>query len=160
MAVAELAADLDALEGMKDPDARWQRLRELCRELARLQNGFNRSRWTELAWTKRNDTLRNGENSNETQTCQTHLPNSNVVVPNRAQSCDTPTTICPRGSLRLRLPKMPFRRWTLSLLGRGTRCGRKEKFRTRSKKRRRNILSFRLALRLHMQTVRLQKQGT
>jgi hypothetical protein len=54
--VAELAADLDGLDDLKDSDTRWQRLRELTRELARLQNGYNRSRWAELAWLKYNDT--------------------------------------------------------------------------------------------------------
>jgi hypothetical protein len=53
--VAELAADLDGLDDLKDRDTRWQRLRELTRELARLQNGYNRSRWAELAWLKYKD---------------------------------------------------------------------------------------------------------
>ncbi|HWD92110.1 MAG TPA: hypothetical protein VG938_07145 [Verrucomicrobiae bacterium] len=55
MVVAELADDLESLDDAKDRNQRWQRLRELARELARLQNGYNRSRWAELAWTKWND---------------------------------------------------------------------------------------------------------
>jgi hypothetical protein len=54
IAVAELTVDMDSLDKM-DGEQRWNRLRGLTRELARLQNGYNRSRWTELFWTKWND---------------------------------------------------------------------------------------------------------
>lgn len=54
IAVAELTVDMDTLDQM-DREQRWERLRGLTRELARLQNGYNRSRWAELAWTKWND---------------------------------------------------------------------------------------------------------
>ena len=50
--IAEL---LEHLHEITDRNQRWQRLRELSRELARLQHGFNHSRSVELAWTKRND---------------------------------------------------------------------------------------------------------
>jgi hypothetical protein len=54
IALAELMVDLDDLHQLKGND-RWERLRFLTRELARLQNSFNRSRWTELEWTRWND---------------------------------------------------------------------------------------------------------
>jgi hypothetical protein len=54
IALAELMVDLDSLP-QHNPDQRWNRLRELTRELARLQNAYNRSRWAELAWSKWNE---------------------------------------------------------------------------------------------------------
>jgi hypothetical protein len=56
IAVAELAADLDDLPKLRG-EKRSQYLHNLVRDLARLQNSFNRSRWAELAWTKYNDSL-------------------------------------------------------------------------------------------------------
>jgi hypothetical protein len=79
VAVAELAVDLDELDNMKDHKTRWQRLRELTRELARLQNGYNRSRWAELAWTKRNDQFP----APKAREIRPEIP---PVVPNRAKS--------------------------------------------------------------------------
>ena len=54
IAIAELMADLDDLHQLKG-EARWNRLRALTRELSRMQNAYNRSRWAELAWTKWHD---------------------------------------------------------------------------------------------------------
>ncbi len=54
IALAEIMIDLDDLHQLKGNE-RWERLRALTRELARLQNSFNRSRWTELEWTRWND---------------------------------------------------------------------------------------------------------
>ena len=65
MVIAELADDLETLDDAKNPKDRWQQLRELSRELARLQNGYNRSRWAELAWTKWNDRFNDNVNSDE-----------------------------------------------------------------------------------------------
>jgi hypothetical protein len=53
--IAEMADELEHLHELPDRDRRWQRLREISRELARLQHGFNHSRAVELAWTKHND---------------------------------------------------------------------------------------------------------
>jgi hypothetical protein len=52
MAVAELAAELHTLDEVKDRAERWKQVREVSRELARLQNAYNRSRWAELALLK------------------------------------------------------------------------------------------------------------
>jgi hypothetical protein len=52
MVIADLAFDLDSLSAITDSDERWKRLRELSRELARLQNGYNHSRRAALAWEK------------------------------------------------------------------------------------------------------------
>jgi len=54
IAVAELFADLDALDQLEG-DERWKRLRALTRELARMQHEYNRSREVELTWVKWND---------------------------------------------------------------------------------------------------------
>src|SRR4051812_19881352 len=54
VAVAEMMVDMDELDELRGEE-RWQRLRGVTRELARLQNGYNKSRWAELAWTKYND---------------------------------------------------------------------------------------------------------
>jgi hypothetical protein len=104
MVIAELADDLETLHDAKNQKDRWQRLRELSRELARLQNGYNRSRWAELAWTKWNDRFNDGtvsdepessELANDTTSTNTqnatrntqHEPrNTPPVVPDRAQS--------------------------------------------------------------------------
>ena len=53
IAVAELFADLDALDKLEG-DERWKRLRALTRELARMQHEYNRSREVELTWEKWN----------------------------------------------------------------------------------------------------------
>ena len=97
MAVAELADDLDSLHDMKDRDARWQRLRELCRELARLQHGYNHSRRTELAWTKYNGgsddpPVPSEDSEPETRNPKLETPPSTPkFVPNRVQSFPPPT---------------------------------------------------------------------
>jgi hypothetical protein len=54
--VAEMMDDLDALQKCRG-QKRAQNLHNLVRDLARLQNAYNRSRWAALAWTKYNDTL-------------------------------------------------------------------------------------------------------
>jgi hypothetical protein len=50
--LAEMAEDLNNLHEVSNRDKRWQRLREIGRELARLQHGYNHSRKTELSWDK------------------------------------------------------------------------------------------------------------
>jgi hypothetical protein len=91
IAVAELSADMDGLDDMKNSDARWQRLRELTRELARLQNGYNHSRWAQLAWTKWNDEPSSEsdyepENENPEPKTAEIQPEIPAVVPDRARS--------------------------------------------------------------------------
>jgi hypothetical protein len=54
IAAAELMADLDSLQKLRD-EKRTQYLHNLVRDLARLQNSYNRSRWAALAWEKWND---------------------------------------------------------------------------------------------------------
>lgn len=49
IAIAELMTAMDSLADMEDKE-RWERLRSLTRELVQLQNGYNRSRWADLAW--------------------------------------------------------------------------------------------------------------
>lgn len=48
--LAEMAEDINALHEIPNGNERWQRLREIGRELARLQHGYNHSRKTELSW--------------------------------------------------------------------------------------------------------------
>jgi hypothetical protein len=55
MAVAEMVTDLDALQKLRG-EKRAEHMHHLVRDLARLQNAYNRSRWADLAWTKYNDT--------------------------------------------------------------------------------------------------------
>lgn len=95
LAVAELAVDLDALQKLRG-ETRSDRLHKLIRDLARLQNAFNRSRWAALAWTKYNDTydsgtgvppvcsqLETGNSKPETPNVTSTAPTS--VAPNRTQ---------------------------------------------------------------------------
>jgi hypothetical protein len=104
LVIAELADDLETLDTAKNPEERRQRLREICRDLARLQNGYNRSRWAELAWTKYNDLSPQDAESDEpiesdepespplapdptiTNTQNATRNTSPPVVPNRAAS--------------------------------------------------------------------------
>ena len=90
MIVAELAADLESLDEATNPRERWQCLRELSRELVRLQNGYNRSRWAALAWAKRNDRFVESDDAGETQSSELAVQNSEAVVPDRAESYVTP----------------------------------------------------------------------
>jgi hypothetical protein len=53
-ALAELMADFDGLHQLEGHD-RFQRLCALTRQLTRLQDSFNRSRWSALAWTRWNE---------------------------------------------------------------------------------------------------------
>ena len=53
--IAEMAEELEQLSEITDRNDRWKRLREISRELSRLQHGYNHSRSVELNWTKRND---------------------------------------------------------------------------------------------------------
>ena len=53
-ALAELMADFDSLHQLQGQD-RFQRLCALTRQLTRLQDSFNRSRWSALAWTRWNE---------------------------------------------------------------------------------------------------------
>ena len=91
LVVAELASDLESLDDAKNPDQRWQRLRELSRELVRLQNGYNRSRWADLAWTKWNANSGTGVSpvSSELETESPKLETNTLVVSDRAKSCGT-----------------------------------------------------------------------
>jgi hypothetical protein len=82
IAVAELMVDMDSLH-KKDDKQRWNRLRELTRELVRLQNAYNRSRWAELAWTKRNDQFED-------------IPESSQEPEHASQSEPPPSTLDPR----------------------------------------------------------------
>jgi hypothetical protein len=50
--LAEMAEDINNLHEVPNRDQRWQRLREIGRELALLQHGYNHSRKTELSWDK------------------------------------------------------------------------------------------------------------
>ena len=54
LTLAELAVDLDAIHDMKEGAERWQRLKELTREAARLQHAFNQCRRQDLALAKWN----------------------------------------------------------------------------------------------------------
>jgi hypothetical protein len=54
IALAEVMADMDSLHELTRED-RFKRLRALTADLSRLQNAYNRSRWSALAWTKWND---------------------------------------------------------------------------------------------------------
>lgn len=57
--IAELGDVLAELQTITDRKQRWQKLQELSRELTRLQNGYNYSRWVDLAWTKLNNQIEN-----------------------------------------------------------------------------------------------------
>ena len=63
LTLAELAVDLDAIHDMKEGAERWQRLKELTRETARLQHAFNQCRRQDLAWAKWNFRVANAEHS-------------------------------------------------------------------------------------------------
>jgi hypothetical protein len=84
IAVAELMADLDGLPKLQG-EKHTQYLHLLVRDLARLQNAYNRSRWSALAWTKYNDTLP-PEPVVELETANSKLETIDAVVPNRAES--------------------------------------------------------------------------
>ncbi|HWC60759.1 MAG TPA: hypothetical protein VHC44_13770 [Verrucomicrobiae bacterium] len=93
IAVAELMADLDGLSKLRG-EKRSQYLHSLVRDLARLQNAYNRSRWADLAWTKYNHSRTGASpvrtDESELTTHNSQLPNSSPttsVVPDRAQSC-------------------------------------------------------------------------
>ena len=89
IAVAELMADLDGLQKLGG-EQRTQYLHNLVRDLARLQNAYNRSRWSALAWTKYNDTPGSASPSARTvppaRCPDPKLETSMAVVPNRAES--------------------------------------------------------------------------
>ena len=95
IAVAELMADLDSLQNLRG-EKRSQYLHSLIRDLARLQNSYNRSRWAELAWTKYNGALPCDLDAPSDLTPPTSplspptaTPSTSTsVVPDRAQSCN------------------------------------------------------------------------
>ena len=91
IALAELLIDLDDLHQLKGND-RWERLRFLTRELARLQNSFNRSRWTELEWTRWNDRFL-GPDNYEPRNSEFK---QNVLNPPRSAECHS--AVSPTGS--------------------------------------------------------------
>jgi len=94
MAIAEMVTDLDALQKLHG-EKRLEQMRNLVRDLARLQNAYNRSRWADLAWNKYNDTLPLA-NPSDPQTANSQLPtpiltpSSTPVVPDRAESQAAP----------------------------------------------------------------------
>ena len=50
-----MADELEHLHEITDRNERWKKLKEISRELSRLQHGFNHSRSVGLAWNKYND---------------------------------------------------------------------------------------------------------
>jgi len=57
LVLAEMAEDLNTLHEITNPTERWKRLREISRDLARLQHSYNHSRKVELSFHKwRHDT--------------------------------------------------------------------------------------------------------
>ena len=99
IAVAELMADFDSLQKLRGED-RSRNLHNLVRDLARLQNSFNRSRWAELAWTKYTERfLGPNDYKHEEEKAPDKLPTrspisdlptpspSTSVVPDGTQSC-------------------------------------------------------------------------
>jgi DNA-binding transcriptional MerR regulator len=89
--IAELADELEHLDQTTDRNQRWQRLREISRELARLQHGFNHSRTVELAWTKHNQPFA-AEPVNSSQPQSTHPPVTPAHQSQTAESEMTPPT--------------------------------------------------------------------
>ena len=57
--IAEMMVNLDAVQKLRG-EKRDQKMKHLVRDLARLQNAYNHSRRTDLAWTKYNDTNNSG----------------------------------------------------------------------------------------------------
>ena len=91
IAIAELADDLETLDTAKNPKERSQRLREICLDLARLQNGYNRSRWAELAWTKYNDLSNDPDQSDETdETKSPPLADASTITNTQHATRNTP----------------------------------------------------------------------
>src|SRR5882724_1373591 len=78
MVIADLALDLELLSDLPDKNERWKRLRELSQELTRLQNGYNRSRRTELAWEKWNRNNRLQDEASDTGQTEEEPQNTNA----------------------------------------------------------------------------------
>jgi hypothetical protein len=98
--IAEMMVNLDAVQKLSG-EKRAERMHHLVRDLSRLQNAYNRSRWADLAWTKYNDTFpkepselvspHRNQTEAGTQTPNFELPTTTSsapipIVPDRAES--------------------------------------------------------------------------
>lgn len=86
--IAELADELEHLHEITDRKEHWKCLREISRELARLQHGFNHSRSVELAWAKRSDQF-------EEEPVKPSQPQSNEVTVKNIKNQETNSTHTP-----------------------------------------------------------------
>lgn len=72
--LAEMAEDIDDLHKLRNREERWQRLREIARDLARLQHGYNHSRKIQLAWDKWNSKFSCDDNRSASSQPEQKLP--------------------------------------------------------------------------------------
>ena len=89
--LAEMTVDLDAAQKLRG-ERRIDRMNHLVRNLSRLQNAYNRSRWADLAWTKYNDGFDSGTGTCRAEALAKANPPVRTSVPSALATHNSPPT--------------------------------------------------------------------